>query len=210
MSTSTQNPGLPPHATDRLDLLAGTPDVSPAGMLRMAYEGGALVVSADGAPFSNVGSLLLVDTQVLTGDATTVTFTVNDSDSEYLLISAQLVGGAGGISLVTIRPNGLTTNQVTEFTANGAPGPFSNLTVGATSATGTASAFQAVFFPRTGAGGRPGMSTAVYNDGSNTIFASGFNWNAQTALTSIDIVASVSNAFGSGSRFSVFRAKGGV
>jgi hypothetical protein len=210
MSTSTQNPAPPATATDRLDLLAGTPDVSPTGMLRLAYEGGALVVSADGSPFSNVGSFLLVDTQVLTGDATTVTFSVGDSDSECLLILAHIIGGAGGVALINIRPNGLTTNQTTSFTANGTPGTLAGLTVGASSATGATSAFQALFFPRAGVGGRPGMSLGYYNDGNNQSFASGYNWNAQTAMTSLDIVASVSNSLGSGSRFSIFKARGGA
>lgn len=210
MSTSIQTPGLPPNASDRIDIIAGTPDVAPVGMMRLKFDNSSRIpqVSVDGAEYR---SLPVSETQILTAETDTVTFEVGDTDSEYIRIVGHVVGGSGGTATVDLRPNALTTDQECIFEYQSSPTVVAALSdtilrVGGISPEGDVSGFDLTFFPRRGLGGRPYFAHTFYDQGSGLLFLkAGGRWNAETALTSLVLKASVALSFGIGSRFTMYR-----
>lgn len=164
----------------------------------------------------------LIEQKTITSAVTSVTFSGLDGDADeiYLLIW-QMKHPAGGVGAadMTVRPNGLTTNQT------GVRVPMSTGTVSASTRT-------VMDLGRVGQGdGEDGVGRAVFmaiksinsvarrrqmfsesveylGSGPSTArWQASSTWNeTSTNITSLEIVSSVASAIASGSRFSLYKA----
>lgn len=161
---------------------------------------------AAGAP----GALTLVQTvDVTITDAQDVTFSglSGETDGRYL-IKADIITGAGGNSLVELRPNGGSANL--SYVNVYGTGAVSGSGGGATAfvaQVGSEGAYADVEFnPRTGKA-RRGMSKTQADSGSiDAVIFSAIRWDDDsTPITSLVLHSSVVNGIGIGSRFSLYK-----
>jgi hypothetical protein len=169
------------------------------------------------------GGLTLVATNTLASDAQTSTFSGLDGDTDgvYLIIADLIC--VGGVA-ITLQPNGVTTNQSTQYQTNqqGTGSAQSNTATlllcngsqdgAANSNISITSTFFASKLIGSTAIPRRMISTAQFicTSGGHTnhigCFYSGGYWNeTSTNVTSIVIAANVANALRTGSRISLYK-----
>ena len=202
------------------DSANGTTIIGATGVMGAVWRGGVVATessitdSVDAA--SALDGMRVIETQTLTGEATTVSFT-GLSDATYdpvaYVIHAHIIGGSGAQAYVYMRPNGVTTNMGghLHYDLGGTPQAtfVSSMQVGSTSTVGVGAGLEITFYPRLGRGGRIAFSrqyARIFSDLPSDVFQhGGFIWTDDTdPVTSIDLVASGANAFGIGSVFSLY------
>ena len=191
----------------------GNPLTEHNAFLRESTIGSNQVITNLQATDSAIIALIAVrsiDTQILSADATTVTFSgLANADGVAYLIVGQCVGGTGvAASDLTMRPNGATANQQTQLMANATNAQTTTMRIGGSSPVGIPYGFRIYVYPRQGTGGRMALSECFYDQGggggNNVYFRSGSRWLDNAEITSIDLVASVASAFGAGSILTIY------
>lgn len=176
---------------------------------------GAWTVPAGGS-----GGMTLVEAKTITSNSTTVTFSglTGNSDITYLL-QGKLINSSGtGFCILTLRPNGATTNQHASSlywdstTIAVISGSTSALTVGFFNVNNTWMTFEAKLYAKK----NPNSVASPLQfdldhwftwDGTKTFHGiGGGEWTeTSTEMTSLDVVASVSNCISSGSQLFLYK-----
>lgn len=184
----------------------------------VAAEVGTAAKDRDGRIFLKTGTgntdwTLLEGWQYvkLGAPATTVSFSGLDGDKDVAYDIIGVFPFNSGATDVVLRPNGVSSNQrgVVITSANGGaatPGALNSLFLTSTTTAGQSSFFRATLQARRGAGARLATTQSGFGTGAGAISAqTGTSiWQEDsTNILSLDIVATVASAIGSGGFFAI-------
>jgi hypothetical protein len=161
---------------------------------------------------SGSGALELIQDQTLTVAGTSVTFSGLDGDTdEVYFLTFRAIKAVVATIAVTLRPNGITTNQVTRATVAGSgTGTISTSTLQIVAnggpTTGDTDHGTVTLDAKTGAL-RTGRLNSLEAAGSAVFIIDGaISWNeTATNITSLDVVCDQANGLAAGSYFRLYR-----
>lgn len=179
-------------------------------------SGGLVVIESSGGGGGG-GGLTLIERKQITSDSTTITFSTGiagNTDAEYIL-RGQIINNSGSTCPFQIRPNGATTNMKAGQLAASGSGAFNASTNNlrfANAATGGTIGFTVNIHAKKNTNSQAlpltfdGMVGQLDTGAAGQAFISGGVWSeTSTEMTSLDIVAEVTNGIGNGSYFCLYK-----
>lgn len=168
---------------------------------------------------SGGGALELIENKEFGSAATTYTFSTLNGDTDYqYYIQYRIVKGAAGAMTITVRPNGLTTNQRSRWSYVGSAGTGTGtdtnglaIAFNGSGSTGASEVDAGVAWIQAQTGANRSGEASVTEATGTEVFRImvGWTWHTATStnITSLDITSSLANGIGAGSFVRLYRVK---